>query len=86
MERRWYKIILVIVNDEKANSAIQAIDKTCFSKDGLLTDEFESLYSSLFDLSEHHIKIVRLLAVNDKGLSRQQLIEAGRLPSTNYPF
>ena len=65
----------------KNNSATQAIDKTCFSKDGLLTEEFENLYSSLFDATDHHITIVRILAANGKGMSRQQLIEASGLPS-----
>ncbi len=63
------------------NSAAQVIDKTCFSKDGLLTNEFDTLYSSLFDHADNHMKIVRTLAANGKGLSRKQLIESSGLPS-----
>ena len=65
----------------KDNSAMQAIDKTCFAKDGLLTDEFENLYSSLFDTADHHTKIVRVLSANGTGMSRQQIINASGLPS-----
>ena len=65
----------------KNNSAVQAIDKTCFSKDGLLTNEFDNLYSSLFDTAEQHIKIVRTLATKGSGMSRQQIIDASGLPS-----
>jgi AAA+ ATPase superfamily predicted ATPase len=61
----------------KDNSALQVIDKTCFSKDGLLTNEFESLYSSLFDHADNHLNIVRVLAANGKGLNRQQIIDSG---------
>ncbi|HTL10229.1 MAG TPA: ATP-binding protein [Chitinophagaceae bacterium] len=65
----------------KNNSAVQAIDKTCFSKDGLLTNEFDNLYSSLFDTADQHIKIVRTLAAKGTGMSRQQIIDASGLPS-----
>jgi len=65
----------------KDNSAAQVIDKTCFSKDGLLSDEFENLYSSLFDQADNHRKIIRTLAATGKGLSRQQLIDTSGLPS-----
>ena len=63
------------------SSAAQVIDKTCFSKDGLLNYEFDTLYSSLFDHADNHIKMVRALAANSKGLSRKQLIEFSGLPS-----
>ncbi|MEO8403299.1 MAG: ATP-binding protein [Chitinophagaceae bacterium] len=65
----------------KDNSPTQVIDKACFSKDGLLTGEFENLYSSLFDMADNHIKIVRALATTGKGMSRQQIIDACGLSS-----
>ncbi len=47
---------------EPGESAIQAIDRLCFTKDGLLHDEFGSLYQSLFDEASDHIGIIRGLA------------------------
>lgn len=34
---------------QPGDSAAQSIDKLCFTKDGLLQDEFKNLYHSLFD-------------------------------------
>src|SRR5438093_3964104 len=38
-------------------SAAQNIDRLCFSPTGLLRDEFQRLYSSLFEHSERHIRV-----------------------------
>ena len=40
-------------NIGRGNSAAQVIDKTCFTKDGLLTGEFNNLYGSLFDIADN---------------------------------
>jgi hypothetical protein len=58
----------------KDKSAAQVIERTCFSKQGLLTGEFDNLYSSLFELADNHIKVVRALGASGKGLTRQELI------------
>ncbi|MEO5684927.1 MAG: ATP-binding protein [Chitinophagaceae bacterium] len=58
----------------KDKSAAQVIERTCFSKQGLLTGEFDNLYSSLFELADNHVKVVRALGANGKGLTRQELI------------
>lgn len=65
----------------KDKSAMQAIEKTCFSKSGLLAGEFNNLYHSLFETADNHIKVVRALAANGKGLTRQQIIDKCRLSS-----
>ena len=62
-------------------SAIQAIDRICFTKDGLLHDEFKNLYHSLFDNATHHIDVIRSLAKKGKGLSRSEIIKACKLTS-----
>lgn len=59
---------------ERGESAAQAIDRICFSEDGLLKDEFSALYPALFDQSEAHVKVIRALAKTQQGLDRQQLI------------
>ena len=69
---------------EPGESSAQAIDKLCFTKDGLLTDEFKNLYYSLFDSAENHIDIIRALAKKGKGLTRTEIIEACKLTSGGY--
>lgn len=69
---------------EPGESAAQAIDKLCFTKDGLLNDEFKNLYHSLFDSAENHIDIIRALAKKGKGLSRREIITICKLTSGGY--
>ncbi|WP_026632683.1 AAA family ATPase [Dyadobacter alkalitolerans] len=69
---------------EPGDSAAQTIDRLCFTKDGLLVDEFKNLYHSLFDSAQSHIDIVRALAKKGKGMSRTELIDACNLTSGGY--
>ena len=64
---------------EKGKSATQNISKICFSDSGLLRDEFLSLYPALFEYSEYHTKLVRILASKPTGLTRTQLIEYSKI-------
>lgn len=57
-------------------SATQNINRICFEKDGILTNEFQNLYAALFDHSHNHVEIVRALSQKWKGLTRQEIIEA----------
>lgn len=66
---------------EKGESATQAIDRICFTKDGLLHDEFKNLYHSLFDNARYHIDVIRVLARNKAGLTRGEIIEGCKLTS-----
>ncbi|HZV70704.1 MAG TPA: ATP-binding protein [Saprospiraceae bacterium] len=66
---------------KKGESATQAIDRTCFTKDGLLTTEFKNLYHSLFDDATRHLAIVRALAKNNAGMTRTEIIENTNLTS-----
>lgn len=65
---------------EAGKSAAQSINQICFSENGLLNDEFSKLYSSLFENSEVHVKIIRTLAGTRKGLTRSEIIRNGNLP------
>lgn len=65
----------------KGLSSSQNIDKLCFSKDGVLNDEFDQLFASLFDDSERHMKLIKTLAKTNKGLTRNELINQSKLPS-----
>jgi len=62
-------------------SAMQAIDRNCFTKDGLLHDEFKNLFISLFDDATYHMDIIRALAKKGAGLTRSEIIRACRLTS-----
>jgi AAA+ ATPase superfamily predicted ATPase len=71
---------------QPGQSAVQAIDASCFGKQGLLRNEFKRLYSSLFDNSDRHVEIVRELAKHLQGLTRKDLTKiyktGGRLSHT----
>ncbi|MCF6402259.1 AAA family ATPase [Chitinophaga filiformis] len=60
---------------QKGESVVQAIDRLCFTKDGFLKGEFKNLYQSLFNDSHHHEEVIRALAKNAKGLSRNEIID-----------
>lgn len=60
-------------------SAFQIIDKTCFTKGGLLTFEYENLYHSLFSKAERHIAIIEALAAKVQGLTREEIIRTSPL-------
>ncbi|MEM6769601.1 MAG: ATP-binding protein, partial [Bacteroidota bacterium] len=58
-----------------AESVVQNIDRICFDRQGLLHDEFNRLYPSLFEHADHHIDIVRLLASRTYGLERSEIVK-----------
>lgn len=59
---------------------IQNIDHICFSKNGLLNDEFSRLYVSLFANADNHIAIIRTLAQSHQGLTRKKIVQGSKLP------
>jgi AAA+ ATPase superfamily predicted ATPase len=66
---------------QRGKSVAQNLDQMCFTKDGVLSDEFNLLFASLFDDSEKHKAIIRALANTRKGLTRDGIIEKSELPS-----
>lgn len=60
---------------QKGLSAVQNIQQICFEQDGYLRNEFERLFSSLFDNYQNHIEIIRALANKKSGLTRGQIVE-----------
>ncbi len=58
-------------------SAIQNIEQICFSKTGLLHDEFSKLYTSLFKNAQIHIAIIKTLATSRYGLTRSKILRLG---------
>ena len=65
----------------KGESVSQFIDRVCFEKDGILVDEYNVLFQSLFDDSDQHHKIVELLAKKKEGFNRSEIIKKTRFSS-----
>lgn len=65
----------------KGESPVQAINRICFTKDGFLNGEFNNLYKSLFTNADRHLSIIRVLAKNNSGLSRQEIIKKSNVTS-----
>ncbi|MFK7906302.1 MAG: ATP-binding protein [Chitinophagales bacterium] len=62
-------------------SAVQNINNLCFRESGFLFDEFNRLFPALFDRHERHISVVKALSTKQKGLTRQEILKATRLPN-----
>jgi AAA+ ATPase superfamily predicted ATPase len=62
-------------------SAAQNINKLCFQPGGILSEEFNDLYISLFNKAEKHLDVIEALSKKVKGLSRAEIITAAKLPN-----
>lgn len=60
-------------------SAIQSIDEICFSKNGLLYDEFNQLHPSIFNNAENHLAVISALSKKPQGLTRTQVVDLSKL-------
>jgi AAA+ ATPase superfamily predicted ATPase len=65
----------------KGESVVQFVYRTCFTKDGILEDEYHVLFSSLFDNSERHYQVIEALNDKKSGLTRNEIIQKTNLPS-----
>jgi AAA+ ATPase superfamily predicted ATPase len=65
---------------EKGKSASQNIDSICFDKNGLLFDEYDKLYHSIFSKAKNHLSIIEALAKRPQGLMRKELVVRSKLP------
>lgn len=61
-----------------SESAAQNINRLCFQQDGMLRDEFDNLYRSLFNKAEKHIAVIELLSKKARGLTRLEIIEGAK--------
>lgn len=69
---------------QAGQSATQNIDNLCFSPQGMLRQEFEKLYSSLYDQADNHIAIIRALSKRRSGLTRNEIVQETKLTSGGY--
>jgi hypothetical protein len=60
----------------KGESVTQAIDRLFFSENATLNTEYKRLFSSLFKVPEPYLEIIKILATNKKGISREDIVKA----------
>lgn len=60
-------------------SAAQNISKLCFSKNGQLFNEFNKLFSSLFDKSDAYIELIKIIASKRNGIDRNTIEAKAKL-------
>jgi uncharacterized protein len=87
-----YEIVLIYMafggvpfylNEVKiGESAAQCIERLCFTDDGLLKNEFENLYASIFFSPESHLKIVKALAQHPYGMERSELLKQAKITNS----
>jgi len=70
-----------LMQTEPGLSSAQIIDKVCFSRGGLLRNEFDKLFASLFDQSDQHIRIADVLRKNRSGMNRNLILSSAKIPS-----
>ena len=64
---------------EKGMSLAQNIDNLFFNESGVLRNEFNNLYASLFKNHENYVKVVEALAKKSKGSSRDEILSLSKL-------
>jgi uncharacterized protein len=64
---------------ETGLSVAQNVDELCFSPTGLMKNEYQNLFKSLFKDAESHEAIINILATKAKGLLRDEIITLTRI-------
>lgn len=60
-------------------SASQNISMLCFVRNGQLFDEFEKLFSSLFEHAETYIELIKIMVTKRNGIARKELENKAKL-------
>ncbi|HUD01238.1 MAG TPA: ATP-binding protein [Rhabdochlamydiaceae bacterium] len=60
---------------EKGKSSLQTVNKICFQREGLLYEEFDRLFRSLFENASDNLSIIRAIAKGQIGISREELVK-----------
>ncbi|MCQ2050374.1 MAG: AAA family ATPase [Candidatus Saccharibacteria bacterium] len=69
---------------EKGESLAQSIDRLFFAEDGTLKNEYARLMKSLFKTPDPYIAIVETLCKKKKGLTREEIANAMRIPNNGH--
>ncbi|MGK5084437.1 ATP-binding protein [Bdellovibrionota bacterium FG-1] len=67
---------------QRGKSAAQIIDQVCFSRDGLLREEYQRLFSSLFSEARVQYRLFEEIARHRYGISRTELIQNAKIDSS----
>jgi uncharacterized protein len=67
----------------KGKTPTELINEICFSDRGLLFDEFEQLYYSLFKNAEKHVEIIKVLASRPQGMTKEDIKKSSSLTGGN---
>ncbi len=73
-------------NVRKNLSPSQNINQMCFTKDGMLFEEFHTLFASLFDDSPAHIELIRIIAGSRNGIDKIELLKKTKHTSSGGRF
>lgn len=68
----------------KGFSAAQNINSLCFQKNGLLFNEFEILFHSLYENPDEYMNIIRAITGKSQGISREDLINETKISDGGY--
>ncbi|MGS2725868.1 AAA family ATPase [Psychroserpens sp. BH13MA-6] len=66
---------------QSGDSVAMAIDRLCFQENGILVNEFNQVFVSLFDDSDNHMNIVKALSKSQSGMSRDDLVKSTPMSS-----
>ena len=69
---------------DRSLSVNQNINQLCFSQNSPLISEFTQIFSSLFDESDSHAKIIRTIAEKRYGMDRDEIIKSTKISSGGY--
>ncbi|MBB71063.1 MAG: AAA family ATPase [Legionellales bacterium] len=60
-------------------SVQQNVEQLCFQAGGNLTNEFDNLFSSLFEQANAHEELVKIMAKSHSGVERSELVKRAKL-------
>jgi hypothetical protein len=73
------------LNQIKRGTSLPAIVNHLFlNENGVLKDEFEELYYSLFNSADEHMRIVRVLSKSRQGLTNKEIREKAKIQSGSH--
>ncbi len=64
-----------LLQAEKGKTAAQIIEALAFTKDSLLFNEFNNLFSSLFEDAEDYIELIRIIAETHTGIDQEDIMK-----------